>query len=374
MSQDADKSEQPTEKRLREAHEQGQFARAPEIGVVFVLAGAFAVLLFTIKAQTARMAGIAVSVFSQLGRHSIEPEAIAEWSSRSAATCLQLILPLGATCAGASILAGGLQSRFQFTPKVLELKFSRLNPVSGFKQLYGSQGWIKVLSESVKIIIVGAILALAIADIMRDPLFSVPVSMPRLGMFLYDSVALLLSRFAIVFGLIAAANYVYQSRKVQRDLMMTRQEVKEEFRSSEGDPHVRAARRAMARRLLQRQMLGAVPSADVVVTNPTHYAIALRYERGQDQAPVVLAKGANLFAQRIKALAAENEVPTVENRAVARMLYKYGKVGKPIPASMFRAVAEILAFVYKTHRYYFHKLRQRRSRDEAASTQNGGAF
>jgi flagellar biosynthetic protein FlhB len=143
--------------------------------------------------------------------------------------------------------------------------------------------------------------------------------------------------------------------------MMTKQEIKEENKAQEGDPRYRQIRRQMARRLLQKQMLSAVPTADVVITNPTHFAIALKYQRGQDKAPVVLAKGERLFAQRIKALAAEHGVPMVENKPVARMLYKYGKVGKPIPAELYRAVAEILAFVYKTHRYYFHQLRARRA-------------
>src|SRR5690606_5619610 len=112
---------------------------------------------------------------------------------------------------------------------------------------------------------------------------------------------------------------------------------------------------------MQRQMLDEVPTADVVVTNPTHYAVALKYERGLDEAPVVLAKGENAFAQRIKAVAAENGVPVVENKMVARMLYKVAKVGSAIPVEMFQSVAEILAFVYKTHRYYFHQLKSRRA-------------
>jgi flagellar biosynthetic protein FlhB len=116
----------------------------------------------------------------------------------------------------------------------------------------------------------------------------------------------------------------------------------------------------MGRRLLQKQMLSAVPTADVIVTNPTHYAVALKYERGIDQAPVVLAKGENRFAQRIKALAAEHGVPTVENKPVARFLFATAKVGEPIPAELFQAVAEILAVVYRTHRYYFHCLKARR--------------
>jgi flagellar biosynthetic protein FlhB len=118
--------------------------------------------------------------------------------------------------------------------------------------------------------------------------------------------------------------------------------------------------RRMARRLMQRQMLSAVPTADVVVTNPTHYAVALKYERGVDEAPVVLAKGEHGFAKRIKELALENGVPMVENKPVARALFAFGKVGQPIPMELYQVVAEILAFVYRTHRYYFYRLKSRR--------------
>ena len=123
--------------------------------------------------------------------------------------------------------------------------------------------------------------------------------------------------------------------------------------------------RRLARRLMQKQMLSAVQTADVIVTNPTHFAVALKYERGVDKAPVVLAKGENRFAQRIKALAAEHGVPTVENKPVARLLFAMGKVGETIPSELYQAVAEILAVVYRTHRYYFHRLKTRRM--EAAS-------
>jgi flagellar biosynthetic protein FlhB len=142
--------------------------------------------------------------------------------------------------------------------------------------------------------------------------------------------------------------------------MMTRQELKDERKNSEGDANVKSAMRRLARRIMQKQMLAAVPTADVVITNPTHYAVALKYERGLDQAPVVLAKGENRFALRIKALAAEHGVPSVENRPVARLLFGLGKVGEGIPPQLYQAVAEILAVVYRTHRYYFHQLRTRR--------------
>lgn len=141
---------------------------------------------------------------------------------------------------------------------------------------------------------------------------------------------------------------------------MTRQEIKDENRQAMGDPNVRMAQRAMARRLMQKQMLADVEKADVIITNPTHYAIALKYERGVDSAPVILAKGQNLFAQRIKSIALKREVPTVENKPVARALFKYGEVGQPIPAQLYQAIAEILGYVYRTHRYYFHQLKARR--------------
>jgi flagellar biosynthetic protein FlhB len=366
MSQDTEKSEEPTEKRLREAHADGHFARSAEVNVVFVLAAAYCVILFTLREQAWRIGQIGVEIFAHLGRYELHAGAIEGWSKLAVVKALQLVLPVGAMCALAGVLAGGLQSRFQFTPKVLEIKFSRLDPVAGFQRVFSSQGWMKLGSEALKFIIVAFLVLGAVKGILSDSLFYMPVSMPRLATFLQEAVTTLLGRFILVFGAIAAVNYLYQLRKVNKDLKMSKQEVREEMRSSEGDPHVRGARRQMARRLLQKQMLGAVPNADVVVTNPTHYAVALRYERGKDKAPVVLAKGVQLFAQRIKKIAGEHGVPMVENRPVAQMLFKYGKVGKPIPVTLYQGVADILAFVYKTHRYYFHSLRQRRALGEAA--------
>ena len=170
-----------------------------------------------------------------------------------------------------------------------------------------------------------------------------------------------MGRLILTLGAIAGLHYMYQLKSVHKKLMMSKQEIQDESRSAEGDPKIKAAQRQMARRMMQQQMLKAVPTADVVVTNPTHFAVALKYERGRDKAPMVLAKGERLFAARIKEIARENDVPMVENRPVARMLFKYGKVGQTIPAELYQAVAEILAFVYKTHRYYFHRLKERRS-------------
>lgn len=368
MAEDGLKTEQPTEKRLREAVEEGQFPKTPDIHTVMVLAAAAMTLMLLLESQCRQVASITISILGHLGRYTIEPQFIAEWTPRAIGAMLMLVLPLGLACAGAGLLAGGLQSRFRLTPKALAFKPERLNPADGFKRVFSMQGWVKLGTDGLKLTVIGGVLYSSLQQILSDPVFYTPVDALRLGQFLNGSLLMLLGRFVLALGGIAALNYLYQRHKVGKDMMMSRHEVKEENRSAEGDPLVRAAQRQMARRLMARQMLAAVATADVVVTNPTHFAVALKYERGKDSAPIVLAKGERLFAKRIKALAKEHEVPMIENKPVARMLFKYGKVGQSIPMEMFQAVAEILAHVYKTHRYYFHRLPDRR----AQADRNGG--
>ena len=360
MSDQGVKTEQPTEKRLREATEEGQFARTPDLQVVFILIAAFFVLAFGSREYCERIATISVGIFAHLGKYSIKPEAIGEWSGIAAETMLGLTLPMAITCALAAAVAGGLQSRFQLTPKALAFKWSRLDPVAGFGRIFSSDGWMKLGADALKLTVVGLALWSAIKTVMSDPIFYTPVGAGRLGGFISSTATTLLGRFILALGAIAALHYLYTVRKTRGDLMMSREEVKEENRQAEGDPKLKAALRQMARRLLQKQMLSAVPTADVIVTNPTHFAVALKYERGKDKAPVVLAKGEGAFARRIKELGAEHDVPMIENKPVARMLFKAGRVGKPVPVELYQAVADILAFVYKTHRYYFHRLKERR--------------
>jgi flagellar biosynthetic protein FlhB len=355
------KTEQPTEKRLQDAVAEGNFAKTPDIQVVFVLSAAFAVVSFYGHEQTEQVGAIAVGIFGGLARYQINAPAISDWVGICARTMLGLMLPICVTCAVAGALGAALQSQFQLSPKVLELKFSRINPAEGFKRIFSMQSTVKLGTDALKLVIIATILWQALKGILTDPLFYTPVAANRLGTFIEQSFTTLLGHCIFALGCIAALNYIYQQRRVKQDLMMSRQEVKDDNRQQDGDPRLRGIRRQMARRLLQKQMLSAVPTADVVITNPTHYAVALKYQRGADKAPIVLAKGERLFARRIKAIAAENDVPMVENKPVARMLFKYGKVGKPIPAELYKAVAEILAFVYKTHRYYFHQLRGRRA-------------
>jgi flagellar biosynthesis protein FlhB len=235
-----------------------------------------------------------------------------------------------------------------------------LDIVAGFNRIFSKSVFARTGIDVLKLVAIGGALWVGARGLIYDPLFSAPVEAAYLGHFINHAIILFLTRLLLALGVVAAISYGYEKFKTSRDLMMTRHEVKEERKQSDGDANTKAAMRRMARRLMQKQMLSAVQTADVVVTNPTHYAVALKYERGQDQAPVILAKGENRFAARIKALAAEHGVPTVENKPVARVLFAMGKVGEAIPSELYQAVAEILAVVYRTHRYYFHRLKARR--------------
>jgi len=354
------KTEQPTEKRLSEAADKGQFAKSQELTVVFVLAAALSALAFTLRSSTQDVAEYAVMIFTNFRLMSVNSGTFPLLLSDVLLTCAKVVLPVLVACVGAAMLAGGLQSGFRLSPKSLMPKLDHLNPAAGFGRIFNKGKLVHAGIDILKLIAIGYSLYLGARTLLEDPLFTAPVEAAYLGTFLRDASSAFLTRLLLSLGCIAAVSYGWEKFRTNRDMMMTKQEVKDEHKNAEGDGHVKSAMRRMARRLLQKQMLQAVATADVVVTNPTHFAVALKYERGIDKAPVVLAKGENRFAQRIKAIAAENGVPTVENKPVARLLYAMGKVGEGIPPELYQAVAEILAVVYRTHRYYFHQLKTRR--------------
>jgi flagellar biosynthetic protein FlhB len=290
----------------------------------------------------------------------VRAENISEWTHLSVLWLAALALPVLLAASLASALAGGMQSHFRLTPDALEPSLERLSPAAGFGRIFSMQGIVKLVLDAMKIAIAGAVLFGGVKAFLADPVLYTPVAPDHLGSILQGRAVDLLLRLAGVTAVLGGFHYLYQWRKTISDLSMSKQEVKEELKESNGDPLVKFIRRQMARKLLQKQMLASVPTADVVVTNPTHFAVALKYERDRDDAPIILAKGKGGFAKRIKTLAAKHEVPMVENVPVARALFKFGQVGKSIPAPLYRAVAEILGYVYRTHRYYFHQLKARR--------------
>lgn len=364
---DDSKTELPTDKRLSEAFERGQFARSPELQVVAMIAGALGVFSMTVASSARDIAALATLIWSDLGAARIEIITVPQQLWDVGLLLSRVLLPIVVTALMCSLIVGGLQTGFRLAPKALGFKFERLDFTKGFQKIFSKASVVHGLVDFLKMIAIGFVLWVSAKNLLADPMFTAPVEAAYLGMFLHRATLEFFGKLVIALGLIAGISYAYERFKNFQEMKMSRQEVKDEHKQSEGDGHTKSAMRRMARRLSQKQMLAAVATADVVVTNPTHYAVALKYERGKDGAPVVLAKGENRFALRIKALAAEHGVPVVENKPVARMLYAIGEVGEAIPNTLYQAVAEILAFVYRNHRLYFHELKMRRAAAEGVA-------
>ena len=360
------KTEKATDKRLSEAHDRGQFAKSHEVTVLFPLAATLGVLTLTAQSAARDIAEYSVAMFSRFGVTPVGFDTVPAQLGELMLTTARALGPFLVAIVGGVLLAGGIQSGFRLTPNVVTFKLDGLNVVAGFSRLFSKSVFVQAGIDLLKLIAIALSLWLGVRGLMFDPLFSAPVEAAYLGQFIHTASLLFLTRTIFALGVVAAISFGYEKFKLAREMMMTKEEVKEEQKNAEGNMQAKGAMRRMARRLLQKQMLSAVKTADVVVTNPTHYAVALKYERGKDQAPVILAKGENRFAQRIKALAAEHGVPTVENKPVARLLFAMGKVGETIPSELYSAVAAILAVVYRTHRYYFYNLKTRRLAEGAA--------
>lgn len=368
MAEDKDTAtEEPTPKRLQEAHSRGQFAQAPEFQIVAGLFAGYIVLASLAPWAARQVIETTAAIFGQMDRFEVSFELTVTTLQRGMAFLLGLVAPLLVASMIAGILAGGLQSGFRLTPKVMENGMQKLNPVTGLQRIFSMATVVRIGIDVLKLIAVGLLIYWSLQEILGDPLFYTPVPPVRLGEFIFSTAVNLFLKLGVLMLALAFIHYLYQKQKTLKELRMTKQEVKDEVRQTMGDPMVKSKMRAMARQFTLQQMLREVPRSDVVVTNPTHFAVALRYERGKDKAPVVLAKGKGAFAQRIKTIAQENGVPMVENRPVAQALYKIGEVGKPIPPELYKAVAEILGFVYRTHKYYFYQLKARRLAEQAAS-------
>lgn len=354
------KTEPPTEKKLSESRSKGQFAKAPEIGMTFTLLAGLLIILFLAPSKANDMLVFTRSILENMESITTTQEGVAHTLSSSYFSMALIVLPLLAACFLASLIAEGLQTGFRFTPKAIEPSFKKMNPISGIKRIMGLKALKTFLIDFLKFSAIASVVWLTLIIFLDDPIFYAPVPIQHLPQFIYKLFLVMLSILLLLLTIIAIISFFMKKKEHDDEMKMTKEEVKEERKSKEVSSEVKTAQRKKAMELLGGQGVADVSTADVVVTNPTHYAVALRYEKGTDNAPVVVAKGENLLARRIKLVAKEHEVPMIENKPVARTLYALGRVGEPIPLQLYQIVAEILAHVYKTHAYYFHRLKARR--------------
>ncbi len=350
-----EKTEQASAKKLADAFAQGQFAKSAEIQTLVVTTAAATTLFASAKGMWNQMQETTEGIFH--GLHTIEviPGMMSTYAATAASSFSQLVTPTLGAATGGALLAGAMQTRFRFTPKAAELKWSKINPVNGWKRIASPNSWATTGFSVFKFASLGGVLYQEIHHAIRSPVFYSSVGIQEYITFLGTTTVSILVKAIGVMVLLAAADYAYQVWKTKKDLMMTKQEVSEESKSAEGDPKMKGRRKQMHMAMRQRKMLSDVPLADVIITNPTHLAVALRYDKKSMVAPKILAMGADHIAARIRQIATDNQVPIIENKPIARMLYKHAAVGSEIPAALYAAVAEILATVYRLNPYRYYR-------------------
>lgn len=353
-----DKTEQPTQKKLEESFEKGQFARSAEIQtVVVLLAGVTA--LGASGSHTWHALGDAIKSLAQIHQITLSLNSTQEHFIRYAVILLKCVGPVVLAVMFAGVLAGFTQTRFKITPDVLGFHAERLNPMEGLKRVFSFKNVVPTIVGLVKLSIILWLSYSVIRDVLQDPIFYQTVDMARIAEFMAVAAKKICLRVIMALAVIAAADYGYQAWKTHKELMMTKEELKEEAKSSDGNPHVKSKMRRRAQANSKRKMMADIPQADVIVTNPAHIAVALRYDRKSMGAPKIVAKGTRLNALKIKEIAKIHQIPILENKPLARMMFKYGKVGGEIPAQLYSAVAEVLAWVYRVNAYRYYREQSR---------------
>ncbi len=351
--QAGEKTEQPSQRKLEDAHNRGQIARSAEVQTAFVLAAILCTMSFTGREMWRTMAGATAGMLGHLHDTPLSINTLQGHAFRGALVYLECVGPLVLAAMGGGLLAGAIQNRFTTASDALGFHWETVNPVEGAKRVFSTRAAVPAAVALSKFLIVFALTYSAVVEVLHDPIFTSSASLPAFGKFLASACFKISLRILMAVSVIAAADYAYQFWRNHRDLMMTRQELKDEMKNTEGNPQVKARRRRLRGRA-KRQMLSDVRRADVVVTNPTHIAVALRYDRKTMQAPLLVAKGIRKNAEQIREVAREAGVPIVENVPLARLMFKYGSVGREIPAQLYAAVAEVLAYVYRTNPYRYY--------------------
>lgn len=346
-SEQSQKTEEPSQKRLQDARERGQVAISRELNHWFtILAATIVVLSFA--------PGMANRIGLALVRFVERPETLPVDRAGLGALLSHMMLGVAGAVAvplaifvAAALLGSVIQSGFMVSFESLKPQLSRLSPFEGVRRLFSIRSVSEMVKGLIKIAIIGVVMTVLLWPEVRQIKI-----MPSLGigadLGLLDTLALrMLVGTVAVMTVVAALDLLYQRYELRKSLRMTKQELKDEHKQSEGDPMIKGRIRQLRMERARRRMMAKVPEADVVVTNPTHYAIALKYDRATMRAPIVVAKGIDSLALKIREVAAEHKVPLVENRPLAQVLYKTVDLDAEIPPEHYRAVAQVIAYVMK---------------------------
>ncbi len=343
-----EKSEQPSAKKLLDAREKGQVARSQEINSLAVFSTGLLVLYFSKDYIGGKFYDMTTYILSSLDTFELSVNVLGTFALKGVMFFLSVAFPVILAILIVALIVGYGQVGFQVTMEALMPKGSKLNPIKGIKEsFFSSRPFVELLKSIVKLGLVGIVSYVVLKSMVLNTVGLVNFTITEIVQYMLDNSIEFLWKVSLVYVVIAAVDFVYQKKKHKKELMMTKQEVKEEYKQTEGNPDIKSKIKSKQFEMAQKRMMQEVPNADVVITNPTHFAVALKYEIGKSKAPIVLAKGMDLVAQKIKKIAVENDVPLHEDVPLARALYKNCEVGQEIPEDMFNTVAQILAYIYK---------------------------
>ena len=347
-----EKTEEPTAKKLEDARKEGQVAKSREIANGLGLLALFLLLKFMVGSIGTRflesfsMVYNRIPVICRLNGGTSPMGDISILLRTVMLRLLIILLPILLIGFAVAFISDLFQVKWRPTTKPLQPKFSKLNPLSGFKKIFSAQSLVELVKSIAKILLIALVSYSYIKDKGALLYALYDMSMMQAVNLIGETVIDLGIRISAIYMIIAGADFMYQKYKFKNDMKMTKQEVKEEYKNAEGDPEIKGKIKARMREASQRRMMQAIPKADVVITNPTHYAVAIQYDTEVAPAPIVVAKGSDYLAQKIKEIARENNIEIVEDKPLARMLYANVDVDKQIPPELYQAVAEVLAMVY----------------------------
>jgi len=341
------RTEEPTERRLREARKKGQVIRSPEVTMVAILLGGFFLLLFLGASISTQIMNTTAQVLRESGTLKLTSATSQGFMVRILLQGFLPVLPILFVLLALSLGVNVWQTRgLAMKEEPFKLDFSRLSPAKGFSRIWSRSSMVELFKSLAKIAIVGSSAYLVVKKefLSLTPLMEMDVS--TIGRYLVRVSLKICFITGGVLVALAGLDYLFQRWNYFQDLRMSKQEIKEETKDTEGNPLIKSRIRSIQMERARRRMMSQVPKADVVITNPQHLAVAVRYDAAVMDAPTLVAKGAGAVAERIKEVARDYGIPIVEDKPLARALYRGVEVGKTIPSSLYRAVAEILAYVY----------------------------
>ena len=348
----SDKTEEPTPKKKKDARKQGNIAKSAEVNKAMTFIAILVVIYMMSGSIISELQGFIVNILSGDFSMTMNDNTIKILMFKVMMSFMKIVLPISLIIMVFGILGSLIQTGLFFSMESLKPKFSKLNPLTGLKNMFSMKAIVNLIKSMVVICIMIYLGYSFMSKNFEGIIKSGDIYLPYLFNIVLDLIKSILTSITLAVAVVAVLDYGYEKFSHKKGLKMTKQEVKEEYKQMEGDPHIKGKIKQKQRQMANQRMMQAVPSSTVIVTNPTHISIAIRYEQGKDTTPIVVAKGADEVAFRIREIAKSHDIPIIENVPLARLIYKEVDIDQEIPEEMYKAVAEVLVAVYKIKNKY----------------------